>query len=82
MTTHGYNIMSVEKSFPIDISELNAKLRNWQKKHDTPETVAASHRKVLLERVVRSMSFENQPVSASRLKVLLKERNLPPDDTS
>ncbi|MCG3114930.1 MAG: hypothetical protein LLH30_04545 [Candidatus Manganitrophus sp. SA1] len=74
--------MSTEESFPINIPELNAKLRNWQKKHDTPERVAASHRKVLLERIVQSMSFENQPVSASRLKVLLRERNLLSDETS
>jgi len=80
LTTHGYNIMSVEKSFPIDISELNAKLRNWQKEHDTPEKVAAAHRTVLLERVVQSMLFENQPVSVARLKVILRERNILPDE--
>jgi len=72
--------MSVEKSFPIDISELNAKLRNWQKEHDTPEKVAAAHRTVLLERVVQSMLFENQPVSVARLKVILRERNILPDE--
>jgi hypothetical protein len=41
---------------------LDAKLRQWQKKHDTPAKVAAAHRKVLLQRVVESMAFENEPV--------------------
>ena len=50
---------------------LNAKLRRWQKRHATPEKVAAAHRKVLLERVSQSMAFENQPVSTDRLKTLL-----------
>lgn len=57
---------------PLDIKELDAKLRQWQKRHDTPEKVAAAHRKVLLERVVQSMAFENEPVSMARLKTILK----------
>jgi hypothetical protein len=56
-----------------NLAELNAKLQKWQRLHDTPEKVAAEHRKVLLDRVVQSMSFENQPVSMARLKALLKK---------
>jgi len=29
-----------------DMKELDAKLRRWQKRHDTPAKVAAAHRKV------------------------------------
>lgn len=63
---------------PIDLKKLNAKLRQWQKQHDTPEKVAAAHRKVILERVVESMSFENEPVTMARLKTLLKNRKKAP----
>jgi hypothetical protein len=50
--------------------ELNAKLRAWREEYNTPEKIALTHRKVLLERVSQSMAFENQPVSAERLKTL------------
>jgi len=59
---------------PLDLKKLDANLRQWQKKHDTPAKVAAAHRKVLLDRVVQSMAFENEPVSMARLKTLLKNR--------
>ena len=55
---------------PINADELDAKLRAWREEHNTPEKVALTHRKVLLERVSQSMAFENQPVSAERLKAL------------
>ncbi len=58
----------------IDLSELTARIRAWQRRHNTPEKVAAAHRKVLLQRVVESMAFENQPVSMERLKALLEAR--------
>jgi hypothetical protein len=61
---------------PLDMKKLDAKLRQWQKKHDTPAKVAEAHRKVLLDRVVQSMAFENEPVSMARLKTLLKERKV------
>jgi hypothetical protein len=54
----------------MNTDELDAKLRAWREKHNTPEKVAAPHREVLLERVVQSMAFENQPVSTERLKIL------------
>ena len=58
----------------FDLKQANAKLRRWQARHDTPEKVAAAHRKVLLQRVVESMAFENEPVGMARLKALLKAR--------
>ncbi len=58
----------------IDLAKADAKLRAWRKKHDTPEKVAALHRKAILKHVVQSMAFEGQPVSMARLKALLKER--------
>lgn len=67
-------MMRIQNKTPMDLAELNAKLWVWQKRHDTPEKVAAAHRKVLLERVVQSMAFENQAVSIERLKTLLKTR--------
>ncbi|MBI5197981.1 MAG: hypothetical protein HZA19_05160 [Nitrospirae bacterium] len=66
--------MKTKKFQTIDLAKLNDKLRAWQKRHDTPEKVAAAHRKVLLERVVQSMAFENEPVSMTRLKILLKRK--------
>ncbi|MEO5657870.1 MAG: hypothetical protein ABIO65_00835 [Nitrospiria bacterium] len=66
--------MKIQNKTPIDLAKLNAKLRAWQKRHDTPAKVAAAHRKVLLERVVQSMAFENEAVSMERLKTLLKTR--------
>ena len=44
----------------MSADELDAKLRAWREEHDTPTKVAATHRKVLLDRVVQSMAFENQ----------------------
>jgi hypothetical protein len=55
-----------------------AKLQQWQEQHDTVRRVAAAHRKVVLERVVESMAFENEPVSMARLKSLLKGRRVTP----
>ncbi|MDE3019124.1 MAG: hypothetical protein KGO52_06085 [Nitrospirota bacterium] len=56
----------------LDLKQLDAKLRAWRQEHNTQAKVAATHRKVLLERVSQSMAFENQPVSTDRLKKLLK----------
>ena len=64
------------QALPLDMKKLDAKLRQWQKRHDTPAKVAEAHRKVLLDRVVQSMAFENEPVSMARLKTLLKERKV------
>lgn len=55
----------------MNADELDAKLRAWREQHDTPGKVAAAHRKVLLDRVVQSMAFENQPISMERLKTLV-----------
>lgn len=58
----------------IDTAELNARLRRWREQYNTPEKLAEAHRKAILERVVESMAFENQPVSIERLKILLDEQ--------
>jgi hypothetical protein len=56
-------------------ADLVKKLRHWQKRHDSPTKVAAAHRRVLLERVVESMAFENEPVTMAHLRSLLKSRS-------
>ena len=59
---------------PIDLAEANAKLQAWREKYNTPEKIAALHRKAVLGYVVESMAFEGEAVSKTRLKALLKER--------
>ena len=59
---------------PIDLAEANAKFQAWREKYNTPEKVAALHRKAVLDYVVESMAFEGESVSKTRLKALLKER--------
>lgn len=56
---------------PPNLSKIGARLKRWQKQHDTPAKLAAAHRRVVLRRVVESMAFENEPVSTNRLKTLL-----------
>ena len=58
---------------PIDLDQANKRLQAWRKKYDTPEKVAAQHRKKILDWVVESMAFEGEPVSKARLKALLKK---------
>jgi hypothetical protein len=70
--------MKTNTSLPVDLHKVNAKLRQWQKRHDTLEKVAAAHRRVVLDRAIQSMAFENQPVSMTRLKALLKNRKETP----
>ncbi len=62
--------MNQKTNQQIDLAQADALLKRWRSRHNTPEKVAASHRKVLLERVSQSMSFEGQPVSTDRLKAL------------
>lgn len=59
---------------PAELARAEERLRKWRRQHDTPEKVAAAHRKVLLERVVESMAFENEPVGMARLESLLESR--------
>ena len=67
-------MMKKAPSLHIDLTKADAKIRAWRKKYDTPEKVAALHRKAILKHVLQSMAFEGQPVSMTRLKALLKER--------
>ena len=57
---------------PLDLDVLAGKLTQWQQKHNTARKVADAHRHVLLERVIQSMAFENEPVTMNRLQTLLK----------
>ena len=54
--------MDQKPNQPIDLAQADARLQQWRSRHNTPAKVAATHRKVLLERVSQSMAFENQPV--------------------
>jgi hypothetical protein len=67
-------MMKNAPSLRIDLAKADAKLRAWRKKYNTPEKVAALHRKAILKHVLQSMAFEGQPVSRPRLKALLKEK--------
>jgi hypothetical protein len=67
-------MMKNAPSLRIDLAKADAKLRAWRKKCNTPEKVAALHRKAILKHVLQSMAFEGQPVSRPRLKALLKEK--------
>ena len=62
--------MNQKPNQSIDPTQTDALLQQWRSRHNTPEKMAAAHRKVLLERVSQSMAFENQPVSMDRLKTL------------
>ena len=59
----------------INLEQANKRLQEWRKKYDTPEKVAAQHRKKILDWVVESMAFEGEPVSKARLKELLKKES-------
>ena len=67
--------MNQKPNQPIDLALADALLKRWRSRHNTPEKMAAAHRKVLLERVCQSMAFENQPVSMDRLKTLTATPN-------
>ncbi len=66
--------MKTQNRDQVDLVKLSAKLQRWRQQHATPEKLAVAHRKVLLERVVQSMAFENEAVSMARLKTLLKTK--------
>jgi len=66
--------MQTETTPQTDLTKVGQRLMEWRRKHDTPEKVAAAHRKVLLERVVQSMAFENEAITKARLKALLRKQ--------
>jgi len=59
---------------PLDLKRADAKLRQWRKRYADPAKRATLYRKKILDWVVQSMAFENEPVSMDRLKTLLKEK--------
>jgi hypothetical protein len=64
------------KTLHLNIKKLDAKLRQWQRLHADPAKRATLYRRKILDWVVQSMAFENEPVSMARLKVLLKNRKV------
>lgn len=67
--------MAASSGDASDLNRLEDKFRRWRAEHRTPETVVAAHRAVILERVAQSMTFEGEPVTVTRLKLLLSRRN-------
>lgn len=65
--------MTANRSEPIDLDALATKFRQWRAQHKTPDTVIAAHREVMLERVAQSMTFEGEPITVTRLKILLDQ---------
>lgn len=65
--------MTANSSGRIDLDALATKFRQWRAQHKTPGTVIAAHREVLLERVAQSMTFEGEPITVARLKILLEQ---------
>ncbi|KKO20998.1 MAG: hypothetical protein DCC43_12475 [Candidatus Brocadia sp.] len=65
--------MAANSGDPIDLNVLASKFRLWRAQHKTPGTVVDAHREVMLERVAQSMTFEGEPITVSRLKILLDQ---------
>lgn len=56
---------------PVNLTQANAKLRRWQQEHADLATRQALYRGRILDWVVESMKFENEPVTMARLQELL-----------
>lgn len=67
--------MTANSNELIDLDALETKFRKWRAQHKTPSTVIADHREVILERVAQSMTFEGEPITVARLKILLEQRD-------
>lgn len=65
--------MTANSNEPVDLDALETKFRQWRAQHKTPGTVIAAHREVMLERVAQSMTFEGEPITVARLKILLEQ---------
>jgi hypothetical protein len=48
-------------------------IARWRKAHADPDAVRAAYQARVLDWVVQSMAFENEPVSMERLKELLEQ---------
>ncbi len=64
--------MAANSGEPVDLNALESKFRQWKARHKTPGTVVDAHREVILDRVAQSMTFEGEPITVSRLKILLE----------
>ncbi|NOT94676.1 MAG: hypothetical protein HOP00_00005 [Nitrospira sp.] len=56
---------------PVNLPQANAKLCRWRQQHADLATRQALYRGRVLEWVVESMKFENEPVTMARLQELL-----------
>lgn len=65
--------MTANSGVPIDLDALATEFRQRGVQHKTPCTVVAAHREVILERVAQSMTFEGEPITVARLKILLNQ---------
>jgi fido (protein-threonine AMPylation protein) len=63
-----------QKVNQIKLPQADVRLTRWRHHQNTPEKLAAWHRKVVLERVAESMAFENQPVDVERVRRLISEK--------
>lgn len=59
---------------PVNLAATNAKLRRWYQEHPDLATRQALFQDRILEWVVESMRFENEPVTMGRLQELLANR--------
>jgi hypothetical protein len=59
---------------PVNLAETNAKLRRWYQEHPDLATRRVLFQNRILEWVVESMRFENEPVTMARLQELLANR--------
>ena len=64
------NRMEKNERSPIALAQANLLLDQWRSKHGTLEKVAAAHRKVMLDRVIQSLSCEDPSQDKVRLKAL------------
>ena len=56
---------------PVNLTQANAKLRRWRQQHADLAARQALFRDRVLEWVVESMRFEDEPVTMTRLQELL-----------
>ncbi len=56
-----------------EIKKAQQNLEEWRKSHEDINALRKAYREKILDWVVKSMEFEREPVSMTRLKELLKK---------